>query len=137
MNKHLLSLLPLYAVCLICSSCENQSASGTYSGECHNTTFWAKAPLDISIQVSKDNIVSGYLCITGNELYGSGELKGVLSGNRISFNSAGDNELMTGIQWTGTISGSSISGTCTVIPTVKAQMLGIPPQNGTFNVTKQ
>ncbi len=137
MNKPLLCILPLYAVCLICSSCKNQSASGTYSGECHNTTVGAKALLDISIQVSKDNIVSGYLSITGKDLYGSGELKGTLSGNRIAFNSAGDNELMTGVQWTGTISGSSISGTYTVIPTVKAQMLGIPPQNGTFYVTKQ
>ncbi len=137
MNKHLLSLIPLSAVCLICSSCENTSTSGTYSGICHNTTFGGKASLDLSIQVNKNNIVSGYLSITGKDLYGSGSLKGTLNGNRISFNSDGDNDLMTCIQWTGTITDSSIIGTYTVIPTAKAQMLGFPIQNGTFNVSKQ
>ncbi len=136
MFQTFIKFIPLAAIGVICTSCE-KSVTGIYSGECHNITANAKGPIDITIKTTNDNIVTGYISITGKELYGSGELKGTINDDKISFNTPGDNDLMSGIQWTGTISGNVITGSYTVIPTANAQLLGIPVQYGTFHATKQ
>ncbi len=125
--------IALSTTCLIVS-CDN-SVNGTWSGSCHNTTFGGNARLEASF-TSKGNIISGYLAINSNELGGSGAVQGVISGKTISFDTPGDNDMMTGIHWEGTISGKTITGTYVVAPTLQAQMLGAPVQNGTFRLNK-
>ena len=125
--------MALATTCLIVS-CDN-SVNGTWSGSCHNTTFGGKARLEASF-TSKGNIISGYLSINSDDLTGSGEVKGVVNAKNISFDTPGDNDILTGIHWTGTISGNTITGTYIATPTLQAQHLGVPVQMGEFQLNK-
>ena len=91
--------------------CAGSSRSGTYRGTCDNQTVWKSADLIIVLIVHDDAQVTGTINITG-DLVGSGEIKGVVDGNQVSFTSMGrQSEIIT---WVGRFSGSKISGSYVV-----------------------
>lgn len=135
MKKHYFySLFCGVAAVAMCSCSEK--VSGRWEGECHNDTFGGQGSLSIILKESNGNI-HGSLVIGGEELGGSGEISGVISGSNISFTSPGGSQEFSNIVWMGTIQGKSIIGTYRVEPTAYAASYGIPVQIGRFAVTKK
>lgn len=126
---HFHSILCGVSSALICACTEK--ASGRWEGACRNDTYGVEAPLSLVLKESNGSI-RGSLIIGGDELLGSGEISGVISGRDISFTSPGDGQMVTNISWIGTIEGNSISGTYRGEPTAYGSV-----QIGRFTVTKK
>lgn len=135
MNKHhFYSMLCGASAVLMCACSEN--VSGRWEGACRNDTFGVEATLSLLLNESNGSI-RGALTIGGDDLGGSGEISGVISGKNISFTSPGDGQMATHITWTGIIDGDTISGTYRVEPTALASSMDVPVQTGRFVVTKK
>lgn len=119
---------------MLCSCSDN--ISGTWQGECVNITAGnITAPMKLMLNI-RDNEVTGSLILGGGDLVGSGSIVGIINGDSITFQSEGDQTSFTHITWMGTISGNVIEGTYRVEPTIQAHLMGIPPQDGRFRVSK-
>ncbi len=133
--KHTFEIVFAGVVCAVMLSSCGSKVDGKWTGTCKNLTFGASAPLSITLKQDGSH-VRGMLVLGGQDLVGSGTVEGIISGNNIAFTSPGDGQLCNCINWEGTISGNSISGTYRVEPTAGAAISGVPVQTGSFNVSK-
>ncbi len=120
---------------VLCSCSDN--TSGIWKGTCSNITSGGMtADVTAHIVVSGKK-VSGSLIIEGKALVGSGELKGNIANNTISFIVDSNNGMFNPLIWTGTISGDTITGIYRTEPNLKGTEMRIPPQDGRFTLTRE
>ncbi len=138
MNKWV-RLLTACIVPVVLGACDDDSSvSGVWVGTCKNTTFGGKADIELVLEQNGNRLISGYLSIKGNELGGSGPIKGFINGDTITFNTPGDGETAAGIQWEGKINSSKsmIVGSYTVTNKMILHPILGATQQGVFQVRR-
>jgi hypothetical protein len=86
--------------------------SGSYTGECLNTTYNVGCGLKLVITKDRDGKLSGSINILG-QLVGSSNIEGFSDGSRVSFTSR-DTEQGSLITWTGMLEGNTLKGSYVV-----------------------